>query len=280
MTRNPTRLLRRRRLPEFTNNHERWLVSYADFLTLLFAFFVAMYSTSAVNSGKFRVLSDSIVRALNLPGLALSPAELADTDARSASLVLPEDDASRVPLKSAANEQETEGQFTSGERGPEQLRGVEDSLQSSLGDLVNPEQLSLSSDGKWLDIKIPANLLFPSGSRALLASAPPLLERLAQTLSTLPNEVVVQGHTDDQLIRNGLFPSNWELSTARAAAVVRVLEEQGVASDRLSAQGYAATRPVADNQSEEGRAENRRVVLRVRNLIVSEERPLTTESSG
>ena len=254
----------RRELPELTNNHERWLISYADFLTLLFAFFVVMYSTSAVNNGSFRVLSDSIVSALGLPGVALDPARPGDTGQNAMPLGIPGVDESNdvaPPLRAASNDPQVRETAA-----PPELQELEDALQTGAGDMLAPDQLQLTSDGEWLEIKIPANLLFPSGSRALLADATPMLTRLAELLLALPNEIIVQGHTDDQPIRNGLFPSNWELSVARAAAVVRVLEDAGIAPERLSAVGYASTRPIASNDTEEGRTENRRVILVIRNL--------------
>ncbi|MEM6484869.1 MAG: OmpA family protein [Pseudomonadota bacterium] len=253
-----TRMRRRRELPEITNNHERWLVSYADFLTLLFAFFVAMYSTSALNSGQFRALSNSILNALDRPQAALSPV----VDAQPPS---DESQGDRIPLETASSEAEFGGtQQLDAAR--DQLRLIEQELGAAMGERLDLDQLSLSSEGDWVDLKIPAELLFPSGSRALLASSKPMLASLAQRLREFPNEIVVQGHTDDRPIRNGLFPSNWELSSARAASVTRVLQEQGIAAERLSAQGFAATRPVVANTSDDSRAENRRVVLRVRSL--------------
>lgn len=259
----------RRRLPDFTTNHERWLISYADFITLLFAFFVVMYSTSAVNSGDYRVLSQSIVRALGLPGVSLENARPGETGTRAGVLGRPEsaaEDPPRVPLRAAANEPIEAGSAESPEP-PEQLSRMERALNASLGDRISEDGLVLTPDSDWLEIRIPASLLFPSGSRALLADAEPILVRLAALLREVPNDIVVEGHTDDRPIRNGLFPSNWELSTARAAAVVRLLEQEGIAGPRLSATGYAATRPIADNESEEGRAKNRRVVLLVRSLV-------------
>jgi chemotaxis protein MotB len=98
----------------------------------------------------------------------------------------------------------------------------------------------------------------------LLNSAVPVLAALAENLREIPNEINVEGYTDNQPIRNGLFPSNWELSAARATAVVRALEREGVDPARLSATGYGENRPVGDNATEEGRAQNRRVVLVVR----------------
>lgn len=263
----------RRKPPESIDNHERWLVSYADFITLLFAFFVVMYSTSAVNVGDFRVLSDSIVQAFGLPGVSYDPSRPDGDGTLSSRLGIPMareiDEPTGIPLKSAGNTDEltaSAGDVSS----TEEIAGVEMALQSSVGDLIAPDRFAVTGNDKWLEIKIPARMLFPSGSRSLLASSIPMLQRLADTLIGLPNEVVVQGHTDDQPIRNGQFPSNWELSTSRAAAVARVFEEEGVDPSRLSAVGFGPNRPIADNASEEGQAENRRVVVLVRSSLLTQ----------
>lgn len=265
----------RRRTPIYTDNHERWLISYADFITLLFAFFVVMYSTSAVNNGSFRVLSDSIERAFGLPGVSFAP-DMAGSGGQLAFDRPAEDDADRVPLKTAANG----AQPVTDDAIPEQLQNLQASLESTLGDLVGPDKLALSPDSKWLEIKIPASLVFPSGARALLADSVPMIQRIAEVLSAIPNEIVVQGHTDDEPIRNGQFPSNWELSTSRAAAIVRLLESEGVDPARMSAQGYAATRPLVPNVSEEDRAVNRRVVILVRNFVGDETQQSASESAS
>ncbi|EED30899.1 OmpA/MotB domain protein [gamma proteobacterium NOR5-3] len=263
----------RRKPPESVDNHDRWLVSYADFITLLFAFFVVMYSTSAVNVGDFRVLSDSIVQAFGLPGVSFDPSRPNGDGTSSSRLGIPQaavaDEAPRVPLQSAANARTPEAAL--GDIASEQeMTGVEAAVQTSIGDLIAPDRFAVTGNDKWLEIKIPARMLFPSGSRSLLASSIPMLRRLADTLKALPNEVVVQGHTDNQPIRNGQFPSNWELSTARAAAIARVFEEEGVDPVKLSAVGFGPNRPIADNASEEGRAENRRVVVLVRSALLSQ----------
>lgn len=264
----------RRKRPALTNNHERWLISYADFLTLLFAFFVVMYSTSVVNVGSFRVLSDTIVRALDLPGVSFDPSKPDGEGTLSASLGIPDAvNAPAVPLRAAGNSEQDSSAATtqSGDiNAAEEVQRVRNVLQSALGDLVSPDSLSLSANDKWVEIKIPAQMLFPSGSRSLLASSIPILTRIAETLQAIPNEVVVQGHTDNQPIRNGQFPSNWELSTARAAAVARVMQDAGLDPSRLSAVGFADNRPIVDNATEEGRAENRRVVILVRSAVLSE----------
>jgi len=247
-------------------------VSYADFITLLFAFFVVMYSTSAVNVGDFRVLSDSIVQAFGLPGMSPDSKSLDHHGTLSSLLGTPRgsviDEPQGTPLRSAANDvlEKRTTDFSS----QEEIEGLEVAVESSVGDLIAPDRFAVTGNDKWLEIQIPARMLFPSGSRALLASSRPMLKRLADTLNALPNEVVVQGHTDDQPIRNGLFPSNWELSTSRAAAIARVFEEEGVDPRRLSAVGFGPNRPIAENTSEEGRAENRRVVLLIRSALLSE----------
>ena len=267
----------RRKLPETTENHERWMISYADFITLMFACFVMMYSTSAVNDGDFRVLSDSIVRAFGLPGVSFNPTRQGESGSQSMPLGIPMPQESaamglQVPLRmpAAADANMDSSDELGDRRNDTEQQGIDTALQSALGDMLAPDRLAMSANDKWLEIKIPARMLFPSGSRALLADAIPMLRALAETLRELPNEVVVQGHTDNQPIRNGLFPSNWELSTSRAAAVARVFEEEGVDPARLSAVGYAENRPVADNATEEGQAENRRVVVLVRSSSLNE----------
>lgn len=266
----------RRRRPEPTDNHERWLISYADFITLLFAFFVVMYSTSAVNVGSFRVLSDSIVRAFGMPGVSFDPERPRGEGVNSARIGIPDAETAsdvRVPMQAAANQQasSSEQATRSGDiKATDEVEGVRNALQSAVGDLLAPDRLVVSANQKWVEIKIPARMLFPSGSRSLLASSIPILNRLAETLAVLPNEIVVQGHTDNQPIRNGLFPSNWELSTARAAAVTRVLSDAGIDPVRLSAAGFADNRPIATNETDDGRTENRRVVILVRSTALSE----------
>lgn len=248
----------RRRPLEPSENHERWLISYADFITLLFAFFVVMYSTSSMNNGDFRVLSDAIVRAFGLPGVSFSESRPEGDGARSMLLGMPVEEGAKVtiPLRVGAEDP--------AQTAPSSLAGISEAVQTSLEDELATDRIAPTVDGDFVELALPARLLFPSGSRALLIDASPLLARLGEVLAALPNQVIVEGHTDDQPIRNGLFESNWDLSTARAVAVVRRLEGEGVASERLSAVGYGSTRPLVSNDTEAGQAANRRVVLRIR----------------
>jgi chemotaxis protein MotB len=257
----------RRKPLEPSENHERWLISYADFITLLFAFFVVMYSTSSLTSGDFRVLSDAIVRAFGLPGVSFSDTRSGTNGVQATPTGVPgkAGDAARVPLRAAANDRPDSA--LRAEKQQPDVEDVRDALRSSLEDLGAADGIGATSDGSVVELTIPANLLYPSGSRALLNDAAPMLARLAAVLAALPNEVVVEGHTDNLPIRNGLFDSNWDLSTARAVAVVRRLEAEGIAPNRLSAVGYGSHRPVADNATEAGRSANRRVVLRIRSAL-------------
>ncbi|MGM0412945.1 MAG: OmpA family protein, partial [Pseudomonadota bacterium] len=121
--------------------------------------------------------------------------------------------------------------------------------------------LSVSEDKNFVEIEIDTSALFDSGGAEPTEAAVPILEAMGNILEPLPFPVKVEGHTDNRAIETDRYPSNWELSAARAASVVRLLSSGGVGSDRLSAVGYGAERPIADNDTAEGREENRRVVL-------------------
>jgi chemotaxis protein MotB len=229
-------------------NHERWLVSYADFITLLFAFFVVMYSVSAVNVGKFRTVSESIKAALN-PVVSSPSSSLAFNIGQS-----------RPALKA-----------------PE-MPGTKEIAVRRLRELVKvmqpASQFALIHMFEKIDgdivISIPDQVLFNSGEAAIRTEALPFLQGLAAVMLELNRHVLVEGHTDNVPIRTAQFPSNWELSAARAVIVVRVLSElYGVPGTHLAASGYADTRPLTANLSPEERAKNRRV-----EVIILEHAPL------
>ncbi len=269
-------MTRRRRMPEHVDNHERWLVSYADFITLLFALFVVMYSTSQARKGGFGELSDSILEAFNLPITVVSldqqPEDMADLIEARDDVIEP---SVLIPLRPLPDELGTEG--------PEAMDAdvdtVASAFEASVGELAVADDVRIRRTDLFVEIDIPDSMIFPSGSRVLLNDAVPLLERLAEGLAAIPNKVGVQVHTDSQFIDNGLFESNWELTTSRAAVVARALVGLGVDPARISATGFAEFRPVANNATEEGRALNRRIVLRIPALRVSAARTLQ-ESIG
>jgi chemotaxis protein MotB len=241
----------RRRKEEEHENHERWLISYADFITLLFAFFVVMYAISSVNEGKYRVLSDSISAAFrNIPG----------STAGAMVQINPNDPLPvMIPLRKPqiANLKTDVDQ----ERNKELLRSKARDISAALAPLVQQGQVRIIEGALGITVEINASVLFDSGEARLQLPALRALTAVGQILATTDFPVTVEGHTDNAPIGTLLFPSNWELSGARAASVVRLFVETGVDPRRLTATGYADQRPVADNATTEGRQRNRRVAI-------------------
>lgn len=219
-------------------NHERWLVSYADFITLLFAFFVVMYSVSSVNVGKYRTVSESIKAALNPVVSPPSSPTAFSLNANKPALTAPNAPGSReVVIRRLRNLAQV----------------INRSLQMSRVEIVE----KVNGD---IVITIPDQVLFNSGEAAVRPEALRFLEGLGTAILELNRHTRVEGHTDNVPIRTAQFPSNWELSAARAVMVVRVLSElYGVPADHLAAVGLADTRPVTANSDAEQRAKNRRV---------------------
>lgn len=220
-------------------NHERWLVSYADFITLLFAFFVVMYSVSVVNEGKFRTVSESIQAALRpMVSPPAAPTRFDVGDYKS----------SLVPTVGK------KVQF---------VRQVQEALDKLNREAKFQDQIMVTPIDRGVLITIAESLLFESGRADIRPDALPLLEALGEALAHTASEAIeVQGHTDNVPIRSQQFPSNWELSSARAVVIARALTEQyHVSPERVSATGFAEFRPVTDNLTPEHRAKNRRVEL-------------------
>lgn len=222
-------------------NHERWLVSYADFITLLFAFFVVMYSVSSVNEGKYRTVSESIKAALN--PVASSPA-------------------SRLPF----NLGDAKPKFISPDLSTVNepaIRRIREILRRIQSEAVELQDVKVIENGNGtIVISLPEWILFESGEAAVRPEAIGFLKALADVLIEMNRHVRVLGHTDNVPIRTAQFPSNWELSAARAVMVVRIFSElHGVPAGHLSATGFGDSRPVAENLTPEGRAQNRRVEI-------------------
>lgn len=237
-------------------NHDRWLVSYADFITLLFAFFVVMYSLSSVNEGKYRVLSDSLINAfrnvtVNVPGdpvIAPPPA------------VAPPKPAPLSPTPDDEVEKRRRAEF-------KRMTTMAEDIRRVLTPLTQGGQVRVSEGARGISVEINARVLFAPGDAILAPAAVTALRAVAEVLARAEFPVTVEGHTDNLPIRTGRFPSNWELSAVRASSVVRLFIESGVRGDRLTAAGYADQRPVTDNTNEEGRARNRRVTILIESLV-------------
>lgn len=362
-----------------TNNHDRWIISYADFITLLFAFFVVMYSISSVNQGKYKNLSESLGTAfsnkekpkaekiihpaqvknsqvdttsydiaqaafldiLNLPFESLeltkqaevgptekwvSTAAILNGQASSPPLIdlspkldqltpsvilappfesvawdhqagtaaedkqavdkaaLPPDtvqlepsanidqstllDILDVPFESMKFDKQTTAEIEKTRELSEellkerrQLNQVSDQLETALEAFIDDKLVSVKRNDYWIELEMNSELLFLSGEAALSPKAPPALKKIAEVVNTLPNAINVEGHTDNIPIGTLIFPSNWELSSARATSVVQELIKEGINPIRLSAVGYGEFHPIGDNTTEEGRFKNRRVTL-------------------
>jgi chemotaxis protein MotB len=219
-------------------NHERWLVSYADFITLLFAFFVVMYSVSSVNEGKYRVLSDSLSSSFSKTKAVgdLSIMKLPVT--KSKQIVVKERPKSKDNARSYLK------------------------VANAIATAKVPKGVKVTSTERGLSIRIADDTLFSSGSSVINPQVQEFLDLITGLVRDLPNLIAVEGHTDNQPIRTAEFPSNWDLSTARANALIRYFtEHHHLRSDRFSSTGFAGTRPIESNATVEGQASNRRVEL-------------------
>lgn len=236
----------KRREPD---NHERWMVSYADFITLLFAFFVVMYAISSVNEGKYKVFSLSMNDAFGTQG----------AQSEGGAVRLNEDEMYFKALVDRRNARLAEKQRKLNER----MQQLNETLGTRLATFIQGGQMSLSQNARGVMLDINASMLFRPGEASLQPEALQTLREVAQILAAEEMAIEVDGHTDNLPIATALFASNWELSSARASSVVRLFIERGIAASRLKAGGYADTRPVAGNDTPEGRARNRRVTITV-----------------
>jgi len=234
------------------DNHDRWLISYADFITLLFAFFVVMYAISVVNEGKYKVLSDALGSAFG--GNPETPQASTAVDALPLSGII-----ARKRAEAARRERE-------------RMNTLARDLNNSLMPLIQAGKVRVVQSGRGVSVEINASILFDEGQAALGEESRETLGTVAGLLKDDPHAIEVEGHTDNVPIASPLFPSNWELSAVRASSVVRLFIDNGIASARLTAVGQAANRPVASNDDEAGRARNRRVAITI--LTAVPEAPL------
>ncbi len=222
-------------------NHERWLVSYADFITLLFAFFVVMYAISSVNEGKYKVLSSTLKNIFETQPSSSKPISLSQ---------------GQVGSPTAHDPSASEDQRRA-------LVQVQEHMQTTLSHEIRMHQISIVDHGSWLEVNIRSELLFDSGSAVINQSALVILARIADELKGMDNVLRIAGYTDNQPIVSPIYPSNWELSAARAVSVLRFFSERGVDEARMAAIAYGEFHPVADNSTEEGRQRNRRVMVAI-----------------
>jgi chemotaxis protein MotB len=239
---------KRQHAPE---NHERWLVSYADFITLLFAFFVVMFATSQTDKGKAQQVSDSVKRALDGEKMstviaAILGGTVSDTGKGNAMMRGPGGAQKMIEEK---KEQKLAELVPS-------LKVLTEELKKEIED----GRIQINMQPRGLVVSFTQAALFPSGEDVISPDALDGLEKVAAAINKVPNPVRLEGHTDSIPIRTPRFHSNWELSAARSIALMEILSARfGVPQSRLSIAGYADTAPVASNETEAGRSRNRRV---------------------
>ena len=243
---------RDRSIVEHTENHDRWLVSYADFITLLFAFFVVMYSISSVNEGKYRVLSRSLDSAFEIIDKTNKPIQIGEPAASF----------EPIQISTAAAQRKTDQQLTDEIIAERQRMGkISEQFEEILEPYIDKQLISVKRNDFWVELEMKSRMLFSSGEADVADSALPVLKKIAEIFREVPNVINVEGHTDNIPIDTVEFPSNWDLSAARAASVVKEFTRLGISPGRLAAVGYGEFHPIADNRVEEGRFKNRRVVL-------------------
>jgi chemotaxis protein MotB len=259
----------RKKKHEEHENHERWLVSYADFITLLFAFFVVMYSLSAVNEGKFKILSEALEAAFRGTPRAMEPVQLGKPSKSTVTLAAPvplpmqhnpPPGVALPPLPMPPPPAQSPPPPNNAKRDAEMQR-LADEIRQAMAPLVDKDLLRVRRTTLGVEVEINTNILFASASADIAPAARNVLKEIAGILVAFPNPVRVEGFTDNLPIRSAVYPSNWELSAGRAASVVHLFMDTGIEPVRMAAVGFGEHQPVADNATEVGRRRNRRVNL-------------------
>lgn len=229
-------------------NHERWLISYADFITLLFAFFVVMYAISVVNEGKYKTFGASLTSAFGGSSKLESISTINDQGLLLKALV------DRRNYRHAEERQRKQQEF---------MQVVAKNLNRVMAHMIKNGQVNVTITKRGIELEMNANALFQEGEAGLQDNAAKILADVAQVLVQSDQAIEVEGHTDSTPINTPQFPSNWELSSTRASSVIRLFVEHGVLATRLTAVGSADNIPVAPNDTPEGRTRNRRVTVTI-----------------
>jgi chemotaxis protein MotB len=254
-------------------NHERWLVSYADFITLLFAFFVVMFASQQTDRAKAKQVSDAVKEALengkNLPPIiAKILGGTVDEKGIGNAMMKGPGGAQKLPKEPAQDE-------------PHELLPSMKFLTVELEREIRDGKIEMHLESRGLVISLREATFFPSGDDTLLESSTQVIDKLVNAIRSIPNPISIEGHTDSVPIHNGRFPSNWELSAARSIALLNVLRmKYAIDTARLSVTGYADTQPLGTNETDAGRARNRRVDVVIRNITVVKKSETASKTSG
>lgn len=250
-------MIRRKPIDDDDENPDRWLVSYADFITLLFAFFVVMYSISSVNQGKYAKLASSVGGAFTGENQA-NQLEINKNKNSGAASKLKDQKKSLIkplPLTHFYNEKMR--------RERESMTNMGIDLSTKLSPLISEGKVRVVQNNRGIRIDINDSLLFSPGSAELATAASSIINEIATVIKENERLIQVEGHTDNIAIHNAVFYSNWELSAVRASSVVRMLSDAGITDSRLSALGFGSAQPITENETPIGRNKNRRVSIMI-----------------
>lgn len=259
-------MARKRKHPEHVN-HERWLVSYADFITLLFAFFVVMFAASNSDQKKAGQIAKAVQVAFQEMGIFSSSGKVIAFDENGG---LPN---TSVKMIGSTNTAVPSAEIAAKLESNTEVAAIKRQIEQALSQEGASQHVRMTLDSRGLVISLAEAGFFDPGSAVIQGRALPTIEKIAGMMRDLPQYVRVEGHTDNVPINTAQFPSNWELSAARATFVLQYLVEHRVPPARLSAAGYGEYRPAADNTSVEGRALNRRVDIVLLNRVEQAKEP-------
>ncbi|HYP13920.1 MAG TPA: flagellar motor protein MotB [Bryobacteraceae bacterium] len=242
--------------------HDRWLVSYADFITLLFAFFVVLFASSQTDKAKAQAVAEAVSDAFEHGSAMKKLAEI---------LGGAPDDLGR----GSAGMRGPGGSKTSGPAAAQVLQASYEILQKDLRAEINSGSIRVNMTPRGLVVSLQQAAFFPSGGDQVSTLTLPSLGKIASVLSALPNQIRLEGHTDSLPIHTGRFRSNWDLASSRGISVLELLEAaHGIPRSRMAVVAYADTIAIADNATEEGRARNRRVDIVVLSEMAGAQEPL------
>ncbi len=237
----------RKKKQEEHENHERWLVSYADFITLLFAFFVSMYAISTVNEGKYKALSESLQSAFTVTTSSAAIFSGTGTGGLGSGL-------GEVPRLEDGQPPKISNKFRQN-FSPDFRR-----LSKALKSLQGKTNMTLMLDERGIVVRLSQPMLYKGGSAELKPEAYAVLNEIAAVVKTISRSIKIEGHTDNLPVLSKEYPSNWDLSSARALVVLKyLLNEHAFDPTKISASGYGEFRPIATNDTLRGRSKNRRV---------------------
>jgi chemotaxis protein MotB len=212
-------------------DRHRWLISYADYMTLLCAFFIMLYSVELLDENQYKAIQEA------LDGMFTTSSQQLLPQPEAATTIL-DDNNGVMPLYQTITQQ--------------------------LQVFIDSNELIIEQEGEWVKIRIKADTLFPAGGWEISDEMMDVIEKLAITIRPIPNEINIAGHTDDVPISNKTIVSNWDLSALRAVAVVRAFELFGIAPQRMAAMGFSYHKPIFPNNSDEHRLANRRVEILIK----------------